>query len=471
MTIDEYCCPKPSRIAIISLCNEYEIPLVWKIELSENQVGAYVIAEQVAGMLQPGGCTEIGVWATVCPQETRYVGVTVLYTRGDYGWEPEMTSNPDWPLYLKETQKCDPESTYDVTAAIPCPARERVHFTIGDLVSGMSLLELLQLVPEDLYGSSNERLAIAGSQTYCLLDITAGTAELLSVGSAAHFGAVPLVAPVDSQMDTLIAFGPAGLEILRFDDEAGAFSEFAQIDPPNSTAVFDVVPFADDPLAAGVVVARPEQVQSRVYDDDPTSSILVDGQIAVSAAALTDGGAIGNVVSAFAYSATGPVLIVTEGVPDTSPGQVFFWTADNADTATLIGATGDTPRRVRGVQIGGTWVLAVSNFGGSSLTLLTGTGDAQPTIAGTVDLAGQPIGIDAAETSSGAAAFVATGFDTDTFSVVTVATDGSVVDNTSTALDPNEVDAPGHAIWLDDGSIAISGNASNTVLIEPDVLP
>ncbi len=145
--------------------------------------------------------------------------------------------------------------------------------------------------------------------------------------------------------------------------------------------------------------------------------------------------------------------------------------ADDPEKLTLIGSTGDTPRRIRGVKIGETWLLAVSNFGDSSLTLIRRDGSSAPTITGSVALSGQPVGIDAKATSDGAAAFVATGFDTDTFSIVKVATDGSVVSNTSTALDPSEVEAPAHAVWLDDGAVAISGNASNTVLIVPDVLP
>jgi hypothetical protein len=116
-------------------------------------------------------------------------------------------------------------------------------------------------------------------------------------------------------------------------------------------------------------------------------------------------------------------------------------------------------------------VLGVSNYGDATLTLVLADGSATPTIAGTADLGGQPVGIDAMATNDGAAAFAATGFDTDTYTIVKVATDGSVVSNNTTALDTSEVDDPGHVIWLEDGAIAISGNASNTVLIVPDMLP
>jgi hypothetical protein len=325
---------------------------------------------------------------------------------------------------------------------------------------------------EETFGSFAERLGIGANQTYGLTNVADETTEILSAGGTSHFGAVPLRAPSDSQSDVLVAFGPSGVETLPFDDAAGEFSEFVAIDPPGATSVFDAAPFAGDTNASGLVIARQDRVESREFSSDTAVDGLVDGSIAISGQALTTAGAVGVVVSAFAMSSTGPALVATEGVSGTSDGQLFHWTADDPDVVTLIGSTGDTPRRIRGAKVGDTWLLAVSNFGDSTMTIVRQAGTAAPTITGSVNLSGQPVGIDAAATTAGSAvAFVATGFDTDTFSIVEIAEDGSVAGNTSTDLDPSEVDAPGHAAWLADGAIAISGNASNSILIEPDMLP
>jgi hypothetical protein len=450
-TNEAACCTGPGEIAITAIASESATLVDWSVNLGNNNLGA--TATPQSGQLGFGQRIDISVKIAACPEEgvVEDVPFTINFTAA--GRDPLESIVPHQKTF--KVRRCD--------------ARQRLLITVSQL-TGLEGLGVIA-TGQQTFGSSAERIAVAANQTYGFIDVANGTTEVIDSGDTSHFGIVPLRAPSDPHSDVLIAFGETGIEVNSFVDDDGEFSPFVQFDPQNSTRVFDAVPYAGDADAVGVIVAREDRVESREFPSDPAVPGLADGSITIVGQAFVDAGGESVVVSAFSLSSTGPVLVATEGVPGTSNGQLFYWTADEPDALTLIGSTGDTPRRIRGIQIGDTWLLAVSNFGDSTLTLVRVEGTSMPTITGSVDLSGQPVGIDAMETTDGAAAFVATGFDTDTYSIVKVATDGSVVSNTSTDLDPAEVDAPGHAVWLSDGAIAISGNASNTVLIVPNMLP
>jgi len=444
ITIDQIeCCLGPGQVAVVSIHNTGEGEVFWTLTPRENTLG--VTVSEGSGSIRGNERVNLVVSAG-CPE----VGVESF----------KVTVGLSSPGFLRSVTPVELEISLR-----HCSPRERELIEFAELLGLEGLIDIRDGVPA--FDATGERIVVSASSSYGIVDLETGTTQVVSSGGAAHFGAVPLIAPHDSQSDVLVAFGPNGLEIRPFISADGAFSPFAQVDPPSATAVFDVTPYAGADDATGVVVARSDQVTSREYSGDAAVDGLQDGAIEISAAALSSAGATGDVVSAFALSATGPVLVVTDG----SPGAVFHWTADDPDNLTTVGNVGGSPRRIRGVKLGDAWILGVSNFADSTLTLVRVDSAGGATITGTETLGGQPVGIDAAQTADGAAAFVATGFDTDTVTVLKVSADGVVLSNTTTNLDPAEVDAPGHAAWLADGSLAISGHESNTVLILPEMLP
>lgn len=442
------CCSGPGQYATVAVENRSNAKATVSISFPPAEPLG-MSAEPNEFTLAPGERRDVAISISICPDEVVQAQVNIVSKVIGF-------SSEDLDLEYLDVR--------------PCTLREKALIAISVLTG----LEGFGAVSssDEIFGGSAERLVIAADQTYGVVDVAAGTTEVVSSGDAAHFGVVPLAGGSDAQLDVLVAFGAGGLEIRPFDPDIQEFSIFAQFDPANSAAVFDVVPYAGDPGARGVVVARSNEVESREYSSDLTLDGLNEGPIAISPSVIASlGSQAGAVVSAFAFTPTGPVVVATEGDPNSGPGALYFWTAADSDTLTLIGDAGNTPRRIRGVEIDGTWILAVSNFGDSTITLLTGDGTSVPAITETAMLGGKPIGIDIATTADGRGAVIASGFDTNTYTVVTVDLDGTVSQNTTANFDPAEIQGPGHAIWLNDGAAAFSGNTSNTVLILPDLLP
>ena len=174
--------------------------------------------------------------------------------------------------------------------------------------------------------------------------------------------------------------------------------------------------------------------------------------IAFFGTAITGGGAI----SAIARELDGQRLIVTNG----QPGQLQSHVGSNTTRTTWIGDTGDEPRRIRAAGR----LAAISNFGSGTLTLVRWETDGTVEILGTVAVGDSPIGLDVRETGTDYR-IVSTGFNDDTLTITIVEKTGLTVVSSTTVATPAGVTGPGHAIWLDDTHIALTGNTSNNFAI------
>lgn len=190
-------------------------------------------------------------------------------------------------------------------------------------------------------------------------------------------------------------------------------------------------------------------ISSYAWDPETKSFVRYDHTVSYSTIP-------GNVVTAVAMSRSGPRLAVTDG----QPGALYVHSGGDADAGVKVGDVGDDPRRIRGVGD----LFAVGNFGGDSLTLVRWDGGSSPVIESTVAVGDGPVGIDVREIA-GVYAIVSTGFNDGTYSITLVdRTTHEVLRNESFAV-PAGVTNPGHAIWLDDTHVAITGNTSDSVAV------
>jgi hypothetical protein len=137
----------------------------------------------------------------------------------------------------------------------------------------------------------------------------------------------------------------------------------------------------------------------------------------------------------------GRVLVATDG----SPGRLYLVNpAGPSLPATDLGTAGNSPRQLRcapSVQL-----CVVSNLDSDSLTIVRWDGRTTASIAGTVAVGDGPVGIGIAADGTNARV-ISTGFNDDTYTVTTLAGDGSVTANVTHTAPAGCVN-PGHAIWL-----------------------
>jgi len=253
--------------------------------------------------------------------------------------------------------------------------------------------------------------------------------------------------------DAVVDFGPNGAGITRYiaggEDPGFGWTQLIEFQQP----VYDVVTFGNAQTSSGALFVRGADVRFIDWNADLSFFEVQQGYELTSAMWP---GRTGTFISAFTYGLDEPVLALETG----SPGQVWLHARDGSPAA-VVGAVGDDPRRVR--ADGG--IAAVSNYGGDSLTILTWDGGATAAVAGTVSVGDGPVGIDVMDLGDGTVGIVSTGYLDDTYTVTVVsAADGSVVSNVTSPA-PETCDAPGHAVWVRDGTrrIAFSCNGNGAV--------
>jgi hypothetical protein len=171
-------------------------------------------------------------------------------------------------------------------------------------------------------------------------------------------------------------------------------------------------------------------------------------------------GAAGNVVSAWTDGPDSRVYAVTNG----SPGHL--WAHEDADrplgAATLVGAVGDQPRRVR---VQGNLVVN-TNFASDSVTFARVDTLA---VVLTVAVGDGPVGLDLKELGNGNVAALTTGLNDHTFTVTVATPLGAFVSSVTTPL-PAECRGPGHGIFHRDG-VLLSCRDSGGLLFLPGTAP
>jgi hypothetical protein len=107
-------------------------------------------------------------------------------------------------------------------------------------------------------------------------------------------------------------------------------------------------------------------------------------------------------------------------------------------------------------------LCVVSNFDSDSLTIVRWDGRTTAAIAGTVPVGDGPVGIGIVADGPNARV-ISTGFNDNSYTVTTLANDGTLISNTTTAA-PIDCVNPGHATWLTNrpGTAVLSCRGSNS---------
>lgn len=316
------------------------------------------------------------------------------------------------------------------------------------------------LSPTKTFGlPPGNRIAIAGANGLVIMDPLTGTiptignATLSFVNGSLYqnlLGALVIEKPTGDGADAIFTYNnTSGASIRTYVPSILNFGATLLV----SGTYRDAVHLGDDPAQTEAILTTTTDVQRFTWTD------FGGGQLFPSTGvALNNFTGAGTPVSAFAFPSKTRILAVTAG----SPGKLVIGDPAHFFLAvTVVGDVGNDPRRLRCL---GT-VCAVSNFGSDSLTLATWDGATSVAITATQAVGDGPIGIDLAQ--DGANVIVAsTGFHDSTYTLTTVAPNGSVV-SSDTLPAPIGCDQPGHALWLDDPaqSLVLSCFGSNAIAV------
>jgi|GEM_PF-1966459 len=250
--------------------------------------------------------------------------------------------------------------------------------------------------------------------------------------------------------DALFQYG-SGARLTFWDPVASSWGAFS-LTMLTSSLVVDGVPYGGDESSGGLLAVAATRILEVEYDTTlPAWSFGQDF--------LNSDVAFLSMASAFARDRNGSMLIATDG----SPGQLYLHNRTPGTPARLIGALGNTPRRLR---CSGN-VCVVSNFASNDLTIATWDALTDSvTITATVPVGAGPIGIDLLDLPGGDVAIVSTGFSDNTFSVTVVTQQGQLVSNATMSVDAG-CGSPGHAVWLRDSGndVLITCNATGNMQI------
>jgi hypothetical protein len=131
-------------------------------------------------------------------------------------------------------------------------------------------------------------------------------------------------------------------------------------------------------------------------------------------------------------------------VIDGTPGKLWITKPGTNDVGTLVGNTGNSPRRIRCLPSHN--LCAVSNFASDTLTIVQWNGLGNASIVGEVAVGDGPVGIDLVAAGANVKV-ISTGFNDDTYTITTLEPDGDQISNVTTPS-PVGCNNPGHAIWL-----------------------
>lgn len=260
--------------------------------------------------------------------------------------------------------------------------------------------------------------------------------------TSGFYGALPLLFDDGSAIhESLFSFGPEGGVVSPWDAvEYAAFSKLVLIFQNVTDAVRPTASAAGDEL-----VICSGTVSSLRFD--PTAD---DWAVEDLASVVP-----GTAVSATARTLGGDRLLVVDG----APGVLYLHTGAPTDPPVEIGEVGDAPRRIRGTGD----FQVITNHGSDSVTVVDWR-DPTPVILGSVDVGDGPVGCDVRLIPEGIA-LVTTGFNDDTYTITVFdAEDYTVVSRVTQAV-PLGVTGPGHAIWIDDTHVAISGKTSDSYAV------
>ena len=145
---------------------------------------------------------------------------------------------------------------------------------------------------------------------------------------------------------------------------------------------------------------------------------------------------------------------------DPNPGELWYGDPKADSSAVKIGDLGALSRRIR--CAGG--ICVATNFGDDTVNIITWSDpDQPPVISGSVAVGDGPVGVDVRTAANGDVLAVTTGFNDDTFTILTIGTDGTVKSKNTTAVTGCE--GPGHGMFLSDTRVFITCNTNGAFAI------
>jgi len=275
-------------------------------------------------------------------------------------------------------------------------------------------------------------------------------ADCLPITTSSYYGGV-LMRDVASGIQALYAYGPNGGSARHHiaGDWTATFLDIAG----NTT---DFVPTADDPTSGEAVITRFAANRIQFYRFNSSSDLFeVSGNFL---GAHLFPGAVGNMISSCRPETGGPLFVLFRG----TPSKLFV--KDNPNDLAALGRHlldfGDDARRLRAEGN----LLFVTDFTADTVYVVRREANGSATIVETVPVGDGPIGIDAKPLLNEEIALLSTGFNGGTYTITTVTASGALLTNVTTAI-PNGGLGSSSAVFLPDGRIAISCNASDKIVI------
>ena len=326
------------------------------------------------------------------------------------------------------------------SASVECinltPAQPTVGTGLHNAPGGLTKLEQLILLGSSFANLSGDMLAaFAGAEGYVVSDLATGEVKRTKTGAAPFLGAVPIsqAPPGPDREAEIFLFGSSPF-IDYYYPNTGDFGGFVLTFPNAITDVSNAggALTADEQLYVDTFGVSFVAFDSTAGSYQPTSEMIPASGI---------GG--GTQVSAFEQTAGGPVLVVTR-VAAPGAGRLFFAPRDST-APTDVGAVGPDARRIRCAAS----VCAVTSFAGDELTIALWDGANLPTIIGNVTVGDGPVDLDLVVLTNGDVRIGSTGFNDNTWTLTEIASDGSVVSNTTLPVDAGCTN-PGHLSFFED---------------------
>lgn len=271
-----------------------------------------------------------------------------------------------------------------------------------------------------------------------VLDFASGTS-----GGDGAFGWVPVSRPSPGpdtpaslfRFDESSGFASFGGTLTPYLPEERAFSEFSQL---QQGSYLDALTAGNTLVSDEILACSDRGPRSIIFDPDTQRYDLdSDEGFAVS---FDIGRGCVSIVTA---TAGGPVLAVSRTQGRFSDSRLYF--TDRSGAATDVGVLGVDARRIRHLNA----IAVVSLFGDDSLRIVSWDGVNAPTIVGDPIAVGDgPVGLGLRDAGNNTIQVVSTGFNDNTITVTTVASDGSVTGNTVYGA-PAGCSQPAHAIFID----------------------
>ena len=329
------------------------------------------------------------------------------------------------------------EDTVTVTVVVPGSG-----LADGPVSSRLTKSDGIQLIEGANWAgiSADYLLLLSGFEGSIGVDLESGL-ELLSdffLDYSENLGAIALGSGRRNHLgDALFEFSNGGGRLTAYDATAGEWGLSQWL--VTADGCLDAVPFGNDPASGGFVYTKRFGAVGFVeYDEGLDAWTVGDVYHAAQFPSLFQ-----RMVSAFARTATGSVLVVEDG----TPGELY---KHDRSVGTSVTPLGDSPRRIRCLGD----VCVVTNFGSDDITVLLWDESDECEVVGTYSVGEGPIGMDLMLLPNDDIAILTTGFDDDTFTITVVTPAGLLVSSTTQTVIA-ECSQPGHALWVRDGSMKV----------------